>query len=151
MTDQPNAEGIKQVILNRLNWLKGNGGKRAYLRWADLRGADLRGAYLSGADLRWAIGLRRDGMPDADALRSQVAKKIREHPELHDQSTYGGGDPGDCGTPCCVAGWACRLGGGTYGLSVPTAATILLWQDGKKMPSFGTHATREQVLEALES
>lgn len=28
------------------------GGKRAYLRGADLSGADLRGAYLSGADLR---------------------------------------------------------------------------------------------------
>ncbi len=86
------------------------------------------------------------------ALRAAVAAHIEAHPELHAQSQWGDGSPDPaCGTACCVAGWACHLGGGTHGMSVPTAATILLWQDGAPMPSFDSVATRDEILEALRS
>jgi len=52
-------EQIAAVLADHLMWLSGEGGKRAYLRGADLqgaylRGADLRGAYLRGAYLQGA-------------------------------------------------------------------------------------------------
>ena len=123
----------------------------AHLRGADLSDADLSGANLSGADLRGATGLRRDGMPDPRCLRAAVAVQIRQHPETHDHGKWGTGDPSDCDTPCCVAGWACRLGGGTYGLTVSTAATIMLRDDELPMPSFSLGASREDLLAALEA
>ena len=48
---------MKQEILNDIlkkhkEWLSGNGGERAGLRFADLRNADLRYADFQGADLR---------------------------------------------------------------------------------------------------
>jgi Pentapeptide repeats (8 copies) len=124
----------------------------AYLRWADLRwavlsGADLRGAHLRGADLGGAKYDRPEAMPARD-LRLAVAAQIEAHPEAHDQGTWGDPDP-SCGTPCCVAGWACRLGGGAHGLTVPTAATLLLHVDGLPMPSFEDDAGREDILAAL--
>jgi hypothetical protein len=91
-------------------------------------------------------------MPDPRALRAAVAAQIQAHPETHDQVTWGTGDPTACGTPCCVAGWACRIGGGTYGLCVPTAATILLGAvEGLPIPSFDGYASREDILAALRS
>jgi hypothetical protein len=132
--------------------LRGADLRRADLRGASLSGADLRGADLSGADLRGAIGLRLDGMPDPVDLRDKVAAHIKQHPELHNQSEWGDGSSNpSCGTPCCVAGWACHLGGGTYGLEVEQAAIRLLWVDGKPLPSFSSGATRESILEALRS
>ena len=123
----------------------------ADLRDANLRGADLSGADLRGADLRGASGLPRLH-PDPRALRLVVADHIEQHPELHEQRKWGSGraDP-NCGTPCCVAGRACHLGGGTHGYSVPTAATLLLHVDGLPMPSFAASATREEILAALRA
>jgi len=47
-------ENLKSIIENHKLWLLGQGGKRAYLRGANLGGADLGGAYLGGANLRGA-------------------------------------------------------------------------------------------------
>ena len=45
-------EELKKIIASHGKWLRNEeGGKKAYLRGADLRGADLRGAYFRGADL----------------------------------------------------------------------------------------------------
>ena len=84
------------------------------------------------------------------ALRLAVADHIEAHPELHDQSEWGDGsaDPA-CGTACCVAGWACHLGGGSRGLPVPVAALRLLRVDGMGPVSFLSVARREEVLSQL--
>ena len=47
---------LKLILEEHAKWVRGDGGKRAYLEGANLRGADLgganlRGAYLRGADL----------------------------------------------------------------------------------------------------
>jgi len=122
----------------------------ASLAYADLTGADLTDAYLTDANITRAMGLRRPGMPDPSKLRRRVADHIEAHPELHDQGKWGDGsaEPA-CQTPCCVAGWACHLGGGSYGLEVPTAAKILLHVDGQPMPSFDSDTKREEILAAL--
>ena len=44
-------EKLDEIIASHSRWLQDEGGKRAYLRGADLRHADLRGAYLRYADL----------------------------------------------------------------------------------------------------
>lgn len=116
------------------------------LRCADLHGSDLHGANLSGANLP-----ALSDAPDPRALRAAVAAQLREHPELHAQADWGTGDPEACGTSCCVAGWACRLGGGTRGLGVSTAATLLLWVDGLPMPDFAPEASRDAILAALDA
>src|SRR6185436_19241526 len=133
----------------------------ANLSDADLRCADLYGANLSDADLRYADlrcanlcgakGLPLPANHDAKALRAAVASHIEAHPELHDQGSWGSGsDDPACGTPCCVAGWACHLGGGEQGLGVATAATLLLHVDGMLMPSFDADTSREEILAALK-
>jgi hypothetical protein len=157
---------LSRANLSRANLrgcnLRGADLSRADLREADLRGADLSGADLSRADLRraslreanlsWAFGLRIEGMPDAAELRVKVAAHIESHPELHNQAEWGDGSPNpSCGTPCCVAGWACHLGGGRYGLEVADAAVRLLWVDGKPLPDFSSSASRASILEALRS
>ncbi len=75
--------------------------------------------------------------------------QIEAHPEMHDQSTWGDGNPHECNTPCCVAGWGCRLGGGTRGMPVETVARFLFHADGHPMPPFNGLATREEILTAL--
>jgi len=122
----------------------------ANLCGATLSGADLCGANLNGADLSGATGYRYPDAPDPADLRRLVAEQIRQHPELHNQSAWGDGsaDPA-CQTPCCVAGWACHLGGGDRGDGVAPAATRLLWLDGHPMPSFDPDTTREDLLAAL--
>ena len=139
--------------------------EKADLTRADLTGADLRSANLEGADLRSAnlegADLERANLEGADlpdlgvdrrALRLRVADHIEAHPELHNQGEWGDGSADEaCGTPCCVAGWACHLGGGDRGLSVSTAATLLLHVDGLPMPRFDSEATREDILAALRS
>ena len=124
----------------------------ADLSGANLSGVDLRDADLTGADLTGAVGFRFEDAPDPEVLRRLVADQIESHPELHDQTSWGDGsaDP-SCGTPCCVAGWACHLGGGARDQLVASAATRLLWIDGKPMPSFDGDATREDILEALRA
>jgi hypothetical protein len=42
-----NPEELKSIIAAHGNWLLGDGGKKADLRWANLSGADLSGANLS--------------------------------------------------------------------------------------------------------
>ena len=123
---------------------------------ANLRGANLRGANLYGANLGGAnLGDLRNSMlggdaPDALELRAKVAAHIEAHPELHDQSEWGDGKPDPtCGTPCCVAGWACHLGGGDRGLGVPTAAALLLTAPGVDNPSFDAGVSREEILRVL--
>ena len=120
----------------------------AYLNGANLHGANLNGAYLSGA-----TGYRFPDAPDPVELRKLVADQIESHPELHDQRDWGDGSANPkCGTPCCVAGWACHLGGGARGHNtVSSAATRLLWVDGLPMPSFNGGATREEILDALRA
>jgi len=125
----------------------------ANLYRADLTGANLTHASLyraKHADTTGATWLRRPDMPDPSELRARVADHIAAHPKLHAQGEWGdgSGEPA-CQTPCCVAGWACHLGGGSYGLEVPTAATILLHVDGQPMPSFVAAATRDEILRAL--
>ena len=40
-------------------------------------------------------------------LMRKIADEIESHPLDYDQSEYGSGaDPRDCGSACCVAGWA---------------------------------------------
>ena len=40
----------------------------------------------------------------------KIADAIEKSPGLYDQGTYGdGADPRECGTPCCIAGWAVAL------------------------------------------
>jgi pentapeptide repeat protein len=164
---------LSDVLARHRAWLyDSHSGARAVLRDADLRGADLRdadlrdadlrGADLTGADLRdadltgavltGATGYRFRDAPDPMALRRQVADHIEAHPELHDQESWGDGsaDPA-CGTPCCVAGWACHLGGGSRGHGVPSAATRLLWVDGLPMPDFSVCADRDGILAALRA
>ncbi len=124
----------------------------ANLRGADLSGANLSGANLSGAYLIGAIGFKFADAPDPLVLRQQVADHIEAHPELHDQSQWGDGEdnPG-CGTPCCVAGWACHFGGGNRGEPVSSAALKLLWVDGLPMPDFSGNANREDILKTLRA
>ncbi len=122
----------------------------ATLSGADLTGADLSEAWLQGVDLTGAVGFRFPGSPDPLELRQRVADQIREHPELHDQGAWGyRGDDESCGTPCCVAGWACRLGGGPRGHRISTAATVLLHCDGYRVPSFVGSASRESIIRDL--
>ena len=45
---------LQKILKDHQNWLDGNGGKCADLRWADLRWANLRGANLTGANLTGA-------------------------------------------------------------------------------------------------
>lgn len=149
----------------------------ADLRGSDLRGADLRdstlaGANLTGADLTdaniigvglggailtgatIASGLTWDALRaevDPRELRRRVADHIELHPELHDQREWGDDSADDCGTPCCVAGWACRLGGGARGMHISAAATLMLHIDGLPMPSFDSDASREDILAALRA
>jgi hypothetical protein len=124
----------------------------AYLSEAYLSEADLRGADLSGADLSGAKNFRFQDAPDPLALRRSVADHIEQHPELHDQAEWGDGSADHaCETPCCVAGWACHLGGGARGTHVASAATRLLWVDGLPMPPFDATATREEILAALRA
>ncbi len=124
----------------------------ADLSGADLTGADLSRADLSRADLTGAIGFRFENAPDPAELRKLVADKIESHPELHNQREWGDGSANpECGTACCVAGWACHLGGGSRGEYVSSAAMRLLWIDGKPMPSFDISATREEILTALRA
>ncbi len=146
-------------------WLQGADLTGADLSGADLsgavlRGANLTGANLTGANLRWAnltsvdltgaIGFRFSGSPDPLDLRQRVAAQIQEHPELHDQREWGENtDEATCGTPCCVAGWACRLGGGARGHRISTAATLLLYCAGYRVPPFDADASREAILRDL--
>ena len=132
---------------------------------SDLSDSDLIGAKLAGADLVYASFAYADltgvdltgaiGLPvpthTPEELRRLVAEQIEAHPELHDQSRWGEGMPSECGTPCCVAGWACRLGGGRGSMSVSSAATVLLWRNGRRMPSFASAAPRSEILAALRS
>jgi hypothetical protein len=46
------VDDLPAVLTAHVNWLRGEGGARAFLTDADLRGADLTGADLRGADLR---------------------------------------------------------------------------------------------------
>ena len=124
----------------------------ANLARANLTGANLTRANLTRANLTGATGWQIPGAPDPLELRAAVAKHIKDHPELHNQAHFGdGADNPTCGTPCCIAGTACQLGGGTRGLEVPTAATLLLHVDGLPMPSFDAYATREDLLTALRA
>jgi hypothetical protein len=70
-----NPEQLKEILSKHLFWIRGEGGERADLRYANLSGADLRdanlgganlsGANLSGADLRYA-NLSGADLRDAD-------------------------------------------------------------------------------------
>ena len=124
----------------------------AYLRGANLARANLNGTDFTGANLTGAVGLRFRDAPDPIVLRKLVADQIESHPELHDQGDWGDGSANPkCGTPCCVAGWACHMGGGARGEAVSSAATRLLWVDGLPMPSFMAYATRDEILAALRA
>jgi len=125
---------------------------RANLAGANLADANLTGAYLAGANLAGALGFRFADAPDPLQLRKAVADHIEAHPELHDQKEWGEGEANPaCGTPCCVAGWACRLGGGRRDQEVSSAAFRLLWVDGLPMPSFSAGAERADILAALRA
>jgi hypothetical protein len=103
-----------------------------------------------GATLTAPALQRPEGAPDAKELRLAVADQLERHPELHDQGSWGDGraDPA-CSTPCCVAGWTCHLGGGTYGLTVEYAAQYLLFLSGHPMPSFTTNMDAESIIADL--
>jgi hypothetical protein len=145
------AEAAVDAIASGAN-LRGADLGGANLRGANLGGANLGGAYLGGAHLSTIRTSLFPDAPDAATLRANVAAHIEAHPELHDQGTWGNGeaDP-SCDTACCVAGWACHLGGGHQGQGVATAATLLLHLDGAPMPSFDASATQEEILAALKA
>jgi hypothetical protein len=107
---------------------------------------------LMEANLTEANGFRFADAPDPRTLRAAVAGVLEAHPELHNQASWGDGSANtSCGTPCCVAGWACHLGGGARDSRVASAAIRLLWLDGAPMPSFGMDATLEDILSALRA
>jgi len=90
------------------------------------------------------------GLHGGRELRYRVAAHIEAHPELHDQAVWGDGAPNrSCNTPCCAAGWACHLGGGSRGLPVPLAAAALLYTDDAPLPRFDGVVSRRDVLAAL--
>ena len=61
-------EKIESILKAHKRWVYGDGGKKAYLR-----GADLRGAYLTGADLRGA-DLTRADLRGADLTRADLTR-----------------------------------------------------------------------------
>jgi len=137
---------LRKANLSKANLLGTN------LSGANLTGANLREAFLGGANLYGAKGFRFDGAPGPLTLRRQVADFIEANPKLHDQREWGDGSPDPhCKTPCCVAGWACHLGGGSRGASVSSAAWGLLWVDGAPRPPFGSATTRAEILAALRA
>lgn len=46
---------------------------------------------------------------NSDLLRRTI-EHVEAHPDEWDQAHWAG-DGADCGTTCCLAGWACRLSG----------------------------------------
>ena len=159
---------LSEANLSRAN-LRGANLSEADLSRADLRGTNLSRADLSNADLSRAnlfeanlfeanlsgVDLRDRLLPDApkvETLRELVAAHIEACPELHNQAEWGDGTANpSCATPCCVAGWACHLGGGDRGLSVQTAATLLLWHKDLPMPDFSADTSRADILAALRA
>jgi hypothetical protein len=105
-------------------------------------------------DAAWDAAARRarqlltPDAPDAATLRVLVAAHIEQHQDLHDQSTWGDGEPG-CDTAQCAAGWICSLGGGTRGLPVELAARALSHVDGAPPVRFDGSASRDEVLASL--
>jgi hypothetical protein len=130
-------------------YLEGAHLEGAHLEGAHLEGANLKGAHLEGAHLEGAI------LPDlkckysATDLRLAVADLIEYLDEFQGQVDWG--NLHECGTPCRVAGWTCWLNETDGGLGIPTAAYLLLWVDGKEMPSFDPDAKKEDILKALRS
>ena len=64
-----NKDELQKILREHLEWLYGDGGKKADLQGANLQGADLWGADLQGANLR------RANLQGADALLLQCPEK----------------------------------------------------------------------------
>ncbi|CAB4155564.1 COG1357 Pentapeptide repeats containing protein [uncultured Caudovirales phage] len=74
-------EEIAVVLADHLKWLRGEGGQRADMRYANMRGADMRyanmrgadmqGADMEGADMRYA-NMRYADMQGADMQRADM-------------------------------------------------------------------------------
>lgn len=122
----------------------------ANLLCAELRGADLRCADLRDANLRDVA--RAMGIEPDPSLPARILEQIVAHPETHDQYTW----HSSCGTKHCVAGWATALSGalGAYldsQFGTPTAATLLLWRPGTRLPSFDADASQDDTLGRLRA
>lgn len=69
-------------------------------------------------------------------LLLKIADTIEEHQHLYTQGTYGmRKDPRECGTACCVAGWAIALSPGGFSMvdindDIPLLAMNLLRLSG---------------------
>ena len=83
------TEKLKEIVRLHGAWLRGEGGERANLAYADLTGADLTGANLAGADLAYANLVDADlagaTMPDGrpwEAYRVDHLAGICTEPEV---------------------------------------------------------------------
>ena len=80
---------------------------------------------------------------------------ITTFPDQHDQSIWGASDY-DCGTVCCIAGWARRVHdaehthGFDYGFSTPGIAIEVLGLDAHTARMLFHHTTEAQAARALE-
>ena len=86
-------EKLDEIIENHVKWLQDEGGKRAYLRGADLRHADLCGADFYGADLRGAdfygADLREVDLYGADLRGAYLRHANLHHADLRHADLYG--------------------------------------------------------------
>lgn len=105
------------------------------------------------------VGQSEEHKQRAMELRNKVADLIEKHEELWDQSSWQHADePGgtidsvDCGTACCVAGWAARFVAAHHeDVNVPATALASLWCDRKEIPSFDHTTPKEEILRILRS
>lgn len=108
---------IETITLQRLLehhrlWLRGRGGQRAILRYADLSGTNLTGtnlknADLSGTNLRGTNLTNADlsGVPRIERIHHAVAAAVGPAGEHLQMGVW------HCGTSHCRAGWAVHLAG----------------------------------------
>ena len=86
-------EKLEEIIASHGRWLQDEGGKRAYLRGADLRHADLCGANLHRADLRGAdfygADLREVDLYGADLRGAYLRYANLHHADLRHADLYG--------------------------------------------------------------
>lgn len=92
-------EELAVTILLHKQWVKGEGGGRANLTWADLTDADLTGANLTRANLPSILSFTRN-----PTLLQEIAEKVLCVPSALNMGKWH-----TCDTTHCLAGWAVTL------------------------------------------